>query len=458
MDTTELTRALRDATADVAPRHGFTAAVVRGGRRRRTRTRIVIATGATAVTALAVTSTYVLWPDPTPGATQSADPRLKAPTQGDLAGDTQFLNAAAHAWRDGLPHSWNASRGIFDDLRGTPHVYWAGNTPAGPAAVVMQQAYFHPHGDLSPDQFNQFQTLIGLVAKDPADGVLKLVYDQYQPKGFGPSGYFQFGPGDRTLLIVDNGTPLYWSATPITTQDGRVTRSWERMTIVGGVTMADVPENIEAGDIRVVARATPPAPDDKNFDGLVLLEPSSTYLKFAKEGAQSLSPNSMTDNRLHWSGEQAQLMRVGAPYEKVPSDLSSFFSDALDHAGLTDIGGMSRALGLWHVLAGLPDGRAILVSELQQDSKPSHIFSVVLNPDGTVRGGVRNGTVDPKAVLPVRVQLPETGGWIVADYGKTLRYRTAPDAPWQDAGRDAALLPWNTVQVQVGTQVVDLKS
>jgi hypothetical protein len=228
------------------------------------------------------------------------------------------------------------------------------------------------------------------------------------------------------------------------------------MTFVDGVTMADVPENIEAGDIRVVARATPPAPDDKSFDGLVLLEPSSTYLKFAKEGAQSLSPNSMTDNRLHWSGEQASLMRVGAPYDKVPSDLANFFSDAVDHAGLTDIGGMSRALGQWHVLAGLPDGRAILVSELQQDSKPSHIFSVVLNPDGTVRGGVRNGTVDPKAVLPVRVQLPETGGWIVADYGKTLRYRTAPDAPWQDAGHDAALLPWNTVQVQVDSQVVDL--
>ena len=455
MDTTELTNVLHEATAAVEPRAGFTAAVVRGGRRRKARTRIVLATGATAVTAIAST-TYVLWPDPTPGVTQPADPRLAQPTKGDLAADTSFVNAAAKAWRDGLPHSWNADRGIFDDLRGTPHVYWAGKTAAGPAAVVMQQAYLHPHGNLSSDNFNQFQTLIGLVAEDPADSVLKLVYDQYRPSGFGPSGYFQFGPGDRTVLIVDSGTPLFWSATPLTSQDGKVTRSWDRMDVVDGVAMAGVPDSLEPGDIRVVARATPPAPDDKNFDGLVLLGPSSEYLKFAKEGWQALNPNPVTDHRLPWSDEQAELMRVCVPYNKVPDNLSTFFSEALDHAGLTDIGGNARALGLWHVLAGLPDGRAILVSELQQDNKPSHIFSVVLNPDGTVRGGVRNGTVDPNLVLPVRVQLPETGGWIVAAYGSTLHYRITPDTPWQDAGRNAALLPWDTTQVQVGTQIVDL--
>lgn len=455
MDTTELSRVLHEATAEVEPRIGFAAAVVRGGRRRKARNRIVLATGATAVTALAATSTYVLWPDPVAGVNQAADPRLTQPTRGDLAGDTAFVNAAARAWREGLPRSWNATRGIFDDLRGAPHVFWAGITEAGPAAVVMQQAYLHPHGDLSADNFNQFQTLIGLVAADPADGVLKLVYDQYQPSGFGPAGYFQFGPGDRTVLIVDSGTPLYWSATPITSQDGKVTRSWLPMEVVDGVAKAGIPDSLQAEDIRVVARNTPPAPDDKKFDGLVLLEPSSDYLKFVREGWQALSP-SHTDNRLPWLDNQAKLMRVGAPFDKVPDDLLQFFPDALDRAGLIDIGANSRAIGLWHVLAGLPDGRAILVSELQLNDKPSQIYSVVLNPDGTVRGGVRNGQVDPKAILPVRVQLPETGGWIVAAYGSTLRYRLTPDTPWQDAGRDAALLPWNTTQVQVGDKVVDL--
>lgn len=52
---------------------------------------------------------------------------------------------------------------MFDDLRGDPHVYWAGNTPAGQAAVVVQQAYLHPHEQLPPGAADTLRTLVGLV-------------------------------------------------------------------------------------------------------------------------------------------------------------------------------------------------------------------------------------------------------------------------------------------------------
>lgn len=462
MDTTELTRVLRDATAGVEPRPGFTAAVVRGGKRRKARNRIVLATGATAVTALVGTGTYVLWPDPSPGIDQAADGRLSQPTAGDLAGNTALVNNAARAWRDGVSRSWNADRGIFDDLRGTPHVYWAGTTPGGPAAVVMQRAYLHPHGNLSPSEFNTFQTLVGLVTIDPADGVLKLVYDQYQPGGFAPGGYFQFGVGDRTVLVVDQGTPLFFSPAPIIGTDGRITRDWQPMPVSGGVAMAQAPGGTDPKDLRVLARATRPAPDDKNVEGILHIEPASGYLKFVKEGAAALDtgdPNA--DPRLRWHDAGARLMRAGLTYEIVPADPAEFWADALNRAGATDIGGSSRAWGSWHVLAGLPDGRAALVGEISFDRKPSRIYAVLLKADGTVDRVVPGDTVDRSRPLPVRLRLPDTQDWIVADYGATLRYRTNPNLPWRDTTPNAALLPNNTVQVELtkpgsAPQVIEL--
>src|SRR6266498_2991349 len=204
MDTAELTRALHEATVDLAVRPGFTGAVVRGGRRQQTRRRLTIATGITAVTALAGASTYASWPNPSPSnEIQTGDPRLAQPTHGDLAADHDFVHSAARLWRDGLASSWDASRGIFDDLRGAPHVYWAGNTPAGPAAIVLQQAYFHPHGDLSPSDFNRLATVSGLIAKRPDDGPLRLVATHYDSVKDHSAGAYLFGPGDRTLLVVD---------------------------------------------------------------------------------------------------------------------------------------------------------------------------------------------------------------------------------------------------------------
>ncbi|MGR6322486.1 hypothetical protein Q2K19_13175 [Micromonospora soli] len=50
--------------------------------------------------------------------------------------------------------------------------------------------------------------------------------------------------------------------------------------------------------------------------------------------------------------------------------------------------------------------------------------------------------------MPVRLQLPDNQGVLVAAEGAALSYRIG-DGQWQDAGRNAALLPANITDVRV---------
>jgi hypothetical protein len=56
---------------------------------------------------------------------------------------------------------------------------------------------------------------------------------------------------------------------------------------------------------------------------------------------------------------------------------------------------------------------------------------------------------DKAATLPVKVHLPDGQGWVVADAGATLTFRTSANGEWQDAGKNSAILPEGTLQVQV---------
>lgn len=455
MDTTDLSRALHTATEDLAPRPGFTAAVVRGGRRRHLRNRVVIATAAATVTAIAGAATYVTWTDPDPGLNQPADSRLTQPTRGELAGDRAFLNEAAAAWRAGLP-----PEGIAD-LRGQPHVYWAGNTPAGRAAVVMQP--FFQSRELPPGDPDRTATLIGLVATDPADGRLKVVYLTMDPVHDPATSHaFRFGPHDRTILVVAGDSPLWLSTNRRTGADGRVIREWQSMPITDGVFVAALPEDASPNDARVLARKTPPAADDMTGTGMLYLEPSSFYLERTKPGIAVLPNYPVSDRRLQWRGGDPGEVRVGdTGAARVPDGHPmSVFLDRLREAGMLDFGAKTTMWGGWSVVAGLADGRTAMVGECTQDEHPSRIYALLFNRDGTVSAVVPGEEVDPAAALPVKLRLPDAQGWVVAQRGAQFAFRLSPDDPWQDAGPKAALLPDAAVQVRVttgGTEtVVDL--
>ena len=114
------------------------------------------------------------------------------------------------------------------------------------------------------------------------------------------------------------------------------------------------------------------------------------------------------------------------------------------------------------VFARLDDGRTVALQETQnRTGMPELTVLVIRPPDNTTTmdniGSVGSvGAADQGAVLPVRFRIPSGGGWIVADKGKQLSYRTAPDGEWQDAGRDAALLPDNATEVKVDGETVPL--
>ena len=55
---------------------------------------------------------------------------------------------------------------------------------------------------------------------------------------------------------------------------------------------------------------------------------------------------------------------------------------------------------------------------------------------------------DWSAPLPVRLRLPDNQGVLVAAEGSALSYRVG-DGQWQDAGRNAALLPATATDVRV---------
>ena len=448
MDTADLTRALQDATAELAPRPGFTGAVVRGGRRRQTRHRLTIATGITAVTALAGASTYAIWLNPDPGnVIQAGDPRLSQPTRGDLAADHDFVNSAARIWRDGLTGSWDATRGIFDDLRGAPHVFWAGNTPAGPAAIVMQQAYFHPHGDLSPSDFDRLATVSGLIAKDPADGKLKLVATHYDSAKDRDAGVYLFGPGDRTLLIVDFGTPLYLASAPDQAADGRITHTWQPLPITDGVAISQLPDATDPSAARILAQNNPPAPTDKNYAAQVPTLRASEYLMLSQQKGDATIDLGQHLTLPVWRGDDKDVTRTIGKPTHVDGPIG-VFQESLDKAGMLDFSEGGIVNGQWSVTAGLPDGRTAIVSERVLEYQTSNtLFAVILDASGVAQRILPGPKVDP-GTLPLTFHLPDGQGWLAIDYGATLKYRTSPTAPWQAADRDAALLPDNAVDVQ----------
>jgi hypothetical protein len=440
METELLGRAMREATAELGLPPDFTSRVVRRGRRRQVNRRVCLAAG------LAVLAVLAGLPAARggPGSTDevSADPRLAEPTHGDLAADKQFLRIAVQAWRTGMKISYNNDNGrLFDDLRGGPHVYWAGTTPAGPAAVVLQEAHRGRYGR---------ETLVGLVAIDAKDGRLKLVNDQLRGDHEPEPGYFQFGPGDRTILVVEHDQPLYFSPEPITQPDGRVVRDWTRMSIVDGVAVVQLPAGAEPADVRVLLRDRRPAPDDKRYDGLIRTEPASVYLYAVDKLSRDEDLNfafPKADRTLPWR-QQDEPMRVGrSPH--TPADWQVTFWNALEDHGMIDIGNAYGGGGVWTVLAGLPDGRTAMVSEAQQEERPSRLYAVLMNRTGKVLTVKAGAEVDPKAALPVALRMPDAQGWVVAAYGSHLRYRTSTGGGWLDGGDNAALLPDAATEVRV---------
>lgn len=217
----DLRAAFAAMTDGLVPANGDADHMVRAGRSRLQRRRAVTtvaavaasvalgAGGATLTTAVPNPRSMVGAPsaEPSPAFSQGPYADLyRQPTRGDLADDVEYQAKVISTWNDSHGKgNMSLTSGLFDDLRGEPHVVWAGTTPAGQAAIVAQPAWWAQRGPhKSSDEL--MVTLVGLIGVDE-HGDPKLIADDYQPI----SAWF-VDPSLTTLVVADLGVPVSYTA------------------------------------------------------------------------------------------------------------------------------------------------------------------------------------------------------------------------------------------------------
>ncbi|MGW0516287.1 hypothetical protein [Crossiella sp. NPDC003009] len=441
MRTDELKEALTAAASTVDTLPGFTGRVVHGGRRRRRRRRLlVLATALSTVLALALGT--VVWdflgrfrPEQF-----AADARFGQHALGGRAGDTALSREAVAVFDRDWPRSrlrswWSQQVPGTPEVRllGGAHVYWAGETASGPAVVLLHR--------VAVDGDAWQGTMLSLVAKDAGNGQVRLLGVDLPRERGAPAGAFLFGPGDRTLLAVDQGRPVEFSPGLTITDDGVVTRERSRLLFSDGVAVRTLPAWAEP--VQSVLTLTGHGP---------LLRPQLAsehvwHLDLPPHDPGQELPMPRQAAGIDWHGPQGLPFRrsTGQPFLP-PNELRG--------AGLAELGkpqyrdplGESQPKR-WELMAGLSGNRSLYVTEIA-DGGPTRIYGVLVRLDGSVET-VRYGGPGKRAALPVQLRLPGAEGWLVAQQHAGLRWRTGPDAPWQAAGQEVAVLPGNAREVEV---------
>jgi hypothetical protein len=437
----DLAPLLERATAGVEPSPTLLRDVRAGGRRRLRRRR---ATGALALAlsvsgAAAVTSVVM----PNDRATVRFSGELfDGQEHGDLAGDAAFKTEVIHAWDSSHATSENASRGIFDDLRGEPKVVWAGTTPVGRAAVVVQDAYLSEHADIQLDHEGIYQ-LIGFVGPG-ANGSPRVVADTYPAPGTSPDIAWYVDQKRTLAAALDVGKPLGISWKWTYGADGTVGRTYTPLSKHDGIAWLALPPGVEPG--LTVRIGLLPVKRFEDVRGILN----------AKRGPDDSGGG---DGRLKWlTGTPSRpLFHLGGSWAPNESALSGRLEGALT-ARRSGGDSFSSAFSLWYAYGNLADGRQLVVGEQQLENDPSRLYAVIGSGDHQVV--VAPGEVDVHAVLPVAVHLPDGQGWVVAQNKAELSYRIGSGA-WVPVGTNAALLPEGASAVLVALpgsapQVVDL--
>jgi hypothetical protein len=262
MTETQLKQRLSAGVEDIdAPSDLIERARLGGARRLRRRRFTAVATGSLVVTAIAgviigvpavrdradqapVATPTTPWVDPiTPNPYDRYAALMKKDTGGDLAGDGAYLAQVLATWHDTQRKERGqvidpVARDVWAALRGEPRIYWAGNTPAGRVALLVQH-YQGPLPDPAvtppakrPPQPTAVSTPAGIstvvaMVRDDDQGRPKVrefvtAYDDYS------FPYFKIqeaGQPNRLYVVVGMGQRLGWGLsrdklTPMVFKDG----------------------------------------------------------------------------------------------------------------------------------------------------------------------------------------------------------------------------------------------
>jgi hypothetical protein len=372
----ELKQAMEAATADLDVRPGFVGDVMTGARRRHTR-RLVAVTAAVAL--LAGVATGVVLTSSSTESGVAVDARLTAPTTGDLAKDTRFVEQARTVWADNENSGWGPDDNVTE-FTAQSNVFWAGNTPSGPAALVVQ-AVKVAH---KPDP----QLAMGLVAGN-AVVERELVSDVQR-------GLFQFGADSSTYVALSLGKKLFFSQSPERGQDNRLTRKWlELGTDASGVTVVSAPPQNRPVFVRSDTH-----PDSDSFTAEPVRSKSDLGL------GKAFTPY----GGLGWTGDQCKKMTF-PPGVHSPAQAQT----ELQRRGLLDFLVSRQSLGSWEVCTWTPDGRFALAFEAFGE-----LYGVLYTADGLFSTAVIGGPAVKGTVAPVRLVLPDGQGTMVADFGALI--------------------------------------
>lgn len=427
MDTNELTLALREATEGVEPRPDFAADVLRGGRRRRSRNRftigaVVATTAAVATVAVTVLPNHLASPPP-PG-DQPTEFFLLDRSGGNLIDDETVIRAARAGWTDGIAGIAGEAAGISPaDLRGEPHVYWAGNSLTTTAAIVAQEMTLSD---------GTRAVASGVVVDNPDDDRA----DELELVGASPTPAAFLLPDNKTLLApLPHGDQGLFVSTTITVNDeGRSVRTaWRAYdNFDDTATYIHLPELRSPHNLRIAIGTT----DGRGGFLPVVLLPNTPEIQ---------------DRGLPWP---AEALHVPEP-RNLTWPVLDVFRGGLGSSGLLDdVVGPGKEQ--WSVAADLSDGRTLILSQHQELDNPAWVFSVLMRPDGSIETVTRVTEIDPASTMPVIAQAPDGQGWVVAAWGEPISYRTSTAGSWENLGTSAALVPADAVEIRAGEQVVPL--
>jgi len=430
MTETELQHRLRTSVDDIEASPDLLARVRTGGTRRlrhRRRATIVAATlSVILVGGLAGAVPRVLAGDDAPVATVESNPvdpysfLMTAKTQGDLARDKDYLGTAVDTWNKSHPTSDFNSRGIFDELRGDPKVAWAGRTSAGPAAIVVQQAYLRKSSKVRIPRDGVY-TLIGFVDTG-SDGKSRLASESYPDLLSGITAGFLTGTApEKTLVVVDVGKPVGYSTERSYEADGSSHRTFSTLKFTHGFSVVKVPAELTAA---VVQLAPLPLNGKSSLWVAEARKPVKSPLSHRRLWEDVFPPSNlwpMTDDADSYRRGATDTFTAVVVAKSDPSYPTIF-------AG-TNWAGYGRTA----------DGSRVLLGELLLEPDPSRIYAVLTSKSGRTRI-VPGGIPSKDSALPVAIKLPDGQGWTVAQKGAQLSYRSA-NGSWSKPRANALLVP-----------------
>lgn len=426
----------------------------RAGGASRLRRRRFLAAGAVALTTVVIGGVAVAAPTildhrsdpPVASRPGEGDPYaflMNGPTRGDLAGDKAYLKQVLAAWRSSHGKSINHSRGIFDHMQGDAQVAWAGNTPGGRAAIVVENSDLRNHSDVQL-YHEGVAALVGYVGDDKHGKPIVIGDDYPVPGAAQQAGFVVEKNGTRALVVLQMpGKPIGASMGRTYATDGSVKRIFTPLTFRDRVSVVQLPTGQNLADLRINRM------------------PGTEYsnLSIVNADLNASPPETAGDQRL-W-GDFAQdadlLWPMSDGADRLRAKANDVFNDAVGK--VSDPNANGTAFSIWTGYGLTANGTAVYLGEQALDNDPTRLYAVLQPKTGKARI-VSGGVPDAAAALPVAIKLPDNQGWAVARKDAQLSYRYDGGA-WSPARSNALLVPAGThaeVKVEIGgsTDVVPL--